>query len=261
MVTDRMVAGIVAERGVQTLRLDDAEGDWPDRRRQILAFLDLPPVDDTDTSWWPEPRLPPPTVWGTDADREPSATGQPVPELAAYDETMLGLLKRWQVPGAALAVALQGRLILARGYGRASLEENQLVQPDSLFRICSVSKPITAAAILKLVEQGSLELDRPAIGGLDHLLPPVWAGAEQFYGLGWMVRPMPDHTAWSHDGCLPGTMSLLVGNSRGTARAVLCNTRPDDWRIFQGEVEHALSRVGRTVSTWPARDLFDTYLA
>jgi hypothetical protein len=57
-----MAAGIVAEHGVLTLRIDDADGDWPGRRRQILAFLHLPLVDDTDTSWWPEPDLPRPTI-------------------------------------------------------------------------------------------------------------------------------------------------------------------------------------------------------
>ena len=71
--------------------------------------------------------------------------------------------------GAALAVAKGGRLVLARGYGLAFIEEDRPVQPDSLFRIASVSKPITAAAVLKLVEQGHLALDQP---GLPAARPP-----------------------------------------------------------------------------------------
>jgi N-acyl-D-amino-acid deacylase len=51
------------------------------------------------------------------------------------------LLKRWDLPGAALAVAREGRLVLARGYGLADTEQKLPVRPDALFRIASVSKP------------------------------------------------------------------------------------------------------------------------
>ena len=45
-------------------------------------------------------------------------------------------------PGAAVAVARNGRLVYARGFGYANLETREPVQPGSLFRIASVSKPI-----------------------------------------------------------------------------------------------------------------------
>ena len=47
-----------------------------------------------------------------------------------------------------------GRLIYARGFGYADVESKTPVQPDALFRIASVSKPITSAAVMKLVEEG-----------------------------------------------------------------------------------------------------------
>jgi N-acyl-D-amino-acid deacylase len=55
-----------------------------------------------------------------------------------------------------------GRLIYARGFGLADIEADEPVRPDSLFRIASVSKPITAVAVLQLVEQGKLGLDDKA---------------------------------------------------------------------------------------------------
>ena len=100
-------------------------------------------------------------------------TGRSVPELAAYDRAMLGLMARWGLHGAALAVAKDGRLVLARGYGLANIEDGEPVQPQSLFRIASVSKPLTAMAILRLVEQGRLDLDASAFG----LLGPPGAAA------------------------------------------------------------------------------------
>lgn len=102
-------------------------------------------------------------------------TGRNAPELAQYDRTMASMLARWGIPGAALAIARDGRLLFARGYGLANVEEDQPVQPESLFRIASVSKPITAMAILRLIEQGCLGLDTPAFGLLDHLAPPPGA--------------------------------------------------------------------------------------
>ena len=98
-------------------------------------------------------------------------TGQAMPDLAAYDTVMTTLMKKYQVPGAALAVARDGKLVFARGYGYADTALQRPVQPDSLFRLGSVTKPHTAAAILKLVEQGRLSLSDKAFSILSSLKP------------------------------------------------------------------------------------------
>jgi CubicO group peptidase (beta-lactamase class C family) len=86
-------------------------------------------------------------------------TGVTAPELAGFDRVVLDLLAKWEVPGAAVAVVKEGRLVLAHGYGWADREARSPVEPDSLFRIASLSKSLTAAAILQLVEDGRLRLD------------------------------------------------------------------------------------------------------
>jgi CubicO group peptidase (beta-lactamase class C family) len=58
-----------------------------------------------------------------------------------------------------LAVAYHGRLVYARGFGHADVERQEPVRPMSLFRIASVSKPFTAAAVMRLVEHGRVSLD------------------------------------------------------------------------------------------------------
>jgi CubicO group peptidase (beta-lactamase class C family) len=60
-----------------------------------------------------------------------------------------------------------GRLVFARGYGWANVENNKPFQPDSLCQIQSLSKTITAAAALKLVEAGKLSLDSHVFGLLN----------------------------------------------------------------------------------------------
>jgi N-acyl-D-amino-acid deacylase len=67
-------------------------------------------------------------------------------------------MERNAIPGAGLAVTDHGRLVLARGYGYADIESKRQVAPTSMFRVASISKPITAVAILRLVEQGKLKL-------------------------------------------------------------------------------------------------------
>jgi len=87
------------------------------------------------------------------------ATGLADPRLASFDRLMTSFLAENHMPGAALAVSKNGRLVYARGFGLSDPEAGTPVQPDSLFRIASLSKPITAAAVLQLVERGKLGLD------------------------------------------------------------------------------------------------------
>src|SRR5689334_20713460 len=88
------------------------------------------------------------------------STGTVVPGMASYDELADKLFTKYQIAGGAFAVARNGRLVFARGYGYANKETGELVQPDSQFRIASLSKPITSAAIHLLVQRGKLSLDQ-----------------------------------------------------------------------------------------------------
>ena len=86
-------------------------------------------------------------------------TGHCPKACASFDKLLVSFMKENKVPGAALAVVRNGKLVVRRGYGFADRERKEPVEPDSLFRIASVSKPITAVAILKLAEDGKLHLD------------------------------------------------------------------------------------------------------
>ena len=83
-------------------------------------------------------------------------SGEGLPE---FDEVMVDFMRQFTVPGASYAVVKDGKLVMVRGYGLADVETQEVVTPTSLFRIADVSKPITAAAIMKLVEQDLLDLD------------------------------------------------------------------------------------------------------
>jgi N-acyl-D-amino-acid deacylase len=98
-------------------------------------------------------------------------TGQPAPELADVEAVMGDLMARWELPGGQLALAKDGRLALDRGCGLADVERGEPVQPTSLFRIASVTKAITAVAILTLVDKGTLALDDAVFPLLDFAPP------------------------------------------------------------------------------------------
>lgn len=93
-----------------------------------------------------------------------SQTGIEVPELVNFDAAMENLIDQYDVPGAQLAITYQGRLVYSRGFGFANSEQNLLVQPNSKFRLASVSKPITALGMMKLLEDGQINLDDHVFG-------------------------------------------------------------------------------------------------
>ncbi len=98
-------------------------------------------------------------------------TGKTLPGLGPFDQAMQALLEKWDVPGGALAVARDGRLVLARGYGYANRERREPAQPTSLFRLGSLNKMLTAVAVLQLRDAGRLNLDDKALPILGDLGP------------------------------------------------------------------------------------------
>jgi CubicO group peptidase (beta-lactamase class C family) len=99
-------------------------------------------------------------------------TGKAGPGLEPFDPAMLAIMDHHGVPGAALAIAKNGKLVLAKGYGWANAGSGEAVRPDTLFGLASLSKPFTAIATLKLVEQGKLGLDDSIFDILKHIRPP-----------------------------------------------------------------------------------------
>jgi len=86
-------------------------------------------------------------------------TGRTSPSLAPIDDMVLSFLREHDLPGAGVAIARRGKVLYARGFGYADMDTHEPVQPDSLFRIASLSKPVTAVAVLQLVQAGKLALD------------------------------------------------------------------------------------------------------
>ena len=82
-------------------------------------------------------------------------------------------LKKKQIPGCALMVRHNGKVVLAAGYGFANLEHNVRVTPQTVFQSGSVGKQFTAMAVMILIEEKKLDLDDPISKYLD--VPSAWS--------------------------------------------------------------------------------------
>src|SRR5688500_12581589 len=89
-----------------------------------------------------------------------AASGKPDP-VAAFDRLAAQARADWEVPGMAVAVVHEGRVLLAKGYGVRELGRPAAVDADTLFAAASTTKAMTAAAIGMLVDEGKLEWDDP----------------------------------------------------------------------------------------------------
>lgn len=128
---------------------------------------------------------------------DPPVVGPPpAPELAAVDDIMKKVLEKYAIPGAVVGIMRDGELAFIRGYGYSDATRRRIVELDSQFRIASISKPITALAILHLVEQGRLTLDDRVFT----ILPPrVLVEDPRLYDI--TVRHLLEHRGgWDRDG-------------------------------------------------------------
>src|SRR5262245_64118731 len=82
----------------------------------------------------------------------------PAAHADSVDDYIKTEMERRRIPGAAVAVAREGKLVKVRGYGLANVELDVPVTPVSVFELASVTKQFTATALLVLVEHCTLQL-------------------------------------------------------------------------------------------------------
>lgn len=136
-----------------------------------------------------------PAVYGVAA--QPVARPTPGADVSTVDAIVAEEMERRHVPGLAVAV-LKGRdLLLSRGYGLANLEHRVPVTPETMFESGSMGKMFTAAAILALVERGTLDLEAP-VGRYLADAPASWSGIRLWHLLT-HTSGIPDYTSDTFD--------------------------------------------------------------
>ena len=97
----------------------------------------------------------------------PGAWAQPAPgdipraKLEAIEAAVSAEMSRQGIPGLSIAIGQGGQVRFTSGYGLADLENSVPAKAATVYRLASVSKPMTAATVLQLTERGAIDLDAP----------------------------------------------------------------------------------------------------
>jgi CubicO group peptidase (beta-lactamase class C family) len=172
-------------------------------------------------------------------------------------------IARRRIPGLVLAVVADGELAGTRGYGAAQLDPRRPVEPErTLFRVASVSKLVTATAVMQLVEQGRLDLHRdvneylrefrlPARHGtitLHHLLTHTAGFDERLTGMAARStaeqQPLRDYLARSMPPTFIEPGRVLSYSNHGLALAGLIVEETSGRRFADYVGEHILEPLG-----------------
>ena len=131
---------------------------------------------------------------------QPASAGDWRAFAAQLDTLAPQLLRRYQIPGAAVALVDYGEVVWVKGYGNANKADGLPVSADTVFQAASISKSLTTWGVMRLVEKGQLDLDAPAERYLKRWhLPPSGYDPD-----GVTLRRLLSHSAGLSVGGYPG---------------------------------------------------------
>ena len=101
-----------------------------------------------------------------------AASAQTSPAASAIDASLKGAVDRKDIPGVVALVTDKKGVVYEGAFGVADVSSGRPLKTDAMFRIASMTKPITSVALMQLVEQGKISLDDPAEKYLPELKNP-----------------------------------------------------------------------------------------
>ena len=170
------------------------------------------------------------------AQKESKEVEQFVIEL---DKKIPQLLNDFIVPGTAIAIIENGEIILQKGYGYSNVDKKSKVTSTTGFNIGSISKTVAAWGVMKLVQDGKIDLDSPAEKYLTRWhLPNSDFDSDKV-----TIRRLLSHTAglslhgypgWSPTDDLPTIEESLNGTNNGPGRVEMIMEPGTKWKYSGG---------------------------
>ena len=167
-------------------------------------------------------------------------TGISIPQMSHCDNLVINFMTTYAIPGATFAMSKNGKIVYMRSFGFSDKAKTIPTQPNNLFRIASVSKPITSIAIMKMMQDGLLTMSSKVFGPGSLLQNhPVLSTAtitdNRIYDI--TVQQLLEHSAgwnsaincnpspaapypWNINGCDPITFPLRVTQQLGRPNPV-----------------------------------------
>ena len=146
------------------------------------------------------------------ATAKPASTTANI-DLLKIDQIVAAAMAEFQVPGLAIAVVSQDKVLLAKGYGVRDIGNNQPVTAQTLFGIASNTKAFTSAALAMLVDQGKLSWDDKVI---QHL--PEFQLADPYVSREMTIRDLLSHR--SGLGLGAGDLLIWPDTDKSTAEII-----------------------------------------
>jgi CubicO group peptidase (beta-lactamase class C family) len=181
---------------------------------------------------------------------------------SAVEDAAKSALADSPTPGLAVALVCDGRPVWAAGCGVADHAAGRPVMPATRFQAASVSKPVTAWGVLRLVEQGRIGLDEPVVGRLRRWRPPP----SPFPADRITVRRLLSHTAGlsvhgfvgqTLDRPLPTIEASLSGEAVGSFPVELLDTPGRRW-LYSGGGYSVLQLLVEELTGRPFADVVQT---
>jgi CubicO group peptidase (beta-lactamase class C family) len=181
----------------------------------------------------------------------PSAVGMDEARLATIAQRMGTHVAEGQASGVVTLVARDGKVVSLNAVGLADLETNRPMQPDTIFAIASMTKPIAATALMILKDEGRVALDDPVAKYLPEF------GAVQFQGQP-PERPITLRDVMTHTAGLGGSQQnegTLAETAAAIARRPLLFQPGEKWSYSPGLT--VCGRVVEVVAGQPFEQFLD----
>jgi len=146
----------------------------------------------------------------------PESVGMSAERLARLSDTMRRLAEQGQVAGVVTMVAKDGKVVQFDAAGKREIEHGTPMQKDSIFRIYSMTKPITGVAMMILFEEGKWQLNDPVSKYIPEFANLKVANVNPANGT--VTQVAPDH---------PMTMRELMSHSGGLTYGIFGSTAVD----------------------------------
>ncbi|MGO8970921.1 MAG: serine hydrolase [Myxococcaceae bacterium] len=203
-------------------------------------------------------------------------SGAPAPSPSALEHSLLPNLvvegvppwtleermRHYHVPGVSIALILDGHIAWARGYGVLDVTSKAPVTPKTLFQAASLSKPVTALAVLRLADQGQLSLQAPV-----NSLLKSWKLPTGPFTAGVTLERLLSHTAgvtvggfagYPTGANLPTLLETLEGKPPANNRPVRVDAEPGSSFRYSGGGYEIVQQVLQDVTGKPFAALMGT---
>ncbi|MBN2041442.1 MAG: beta-lactamase family protein [Spirochaetes bacterium] len=171
---------------------------------------------------------------------KPETAGLSSETLAEIDDIFNQAISNNQIKGQVAIVARNNKIVYFKAFGYR--DENKPMEKDTIFRICSMSKPVTAVAVMQLWENGKFKLDDPLYNYIPEFKDvKVAVKSKNGYRLEQAKRPVTIRHLLTHtSGISYGFFGRPV-----VARSYLDNDISDGFRITNGTIGEACKRLAK----------------